>query len=411
MKFIKYLLLVFTFLFVLVSPVSAQVENKVIINFFHSKTCPHCSQAASLVLGLSEEYDQVELRAFEVSENRANANLFRMVGEKLGLQVGGVPFTLIGNQAITGYLSEETTGREIKSLVIKCVDSWDSSCEDQVAEFIESKPTEKNDEAEVSSSINEKEVPLEIDRQLSLPIFGKINLKDLSLPAITFIVALLDGFNPCAMWTLVFLISLLLGMKDRKRMWILGITFILASGLVYFLFLSAWLNLFLFLGLVFWVRLTIALVALGAGIYSLYDYFTNKNAACKVTDTEKRQQVFSKLKKLVSQQKLGLALLGITLLAFTVNIVELFCSAGLPAIYTQILSLSNLPTWQYYLYLVFYIIIFMIDDLFVFIAAMITLKMTGIESKYAHFSRLIGGLLMLAIGILLILKPEWLMFS
>jgi len=65
----------------------------------------------------------------------------------------------------------------------------------------------------------------------------------------------------------------------------------------YFLFLSAWLNLFLFLGMVTWVRITIALVALGASIYSLRDYMTNKNAACKVTGTEKRQKSFYRIKK------------------------------------------------------------------------------------------------------------------
>ena len=91
--------------------------------------------------------------------------------------------------------------------------------------------------------------------------------------------------------------------------------------------------------------------------------------------------------------------------------VELVCSAGLPAIYTQILSLSNLPTWQYYFYLGLYILIFMLDDLFVFFTAMFTLKAVGVESKYARYSHLIGGVLMLVIGLLLLFKPEWLMFG
>jgi hypothetical protein len=98
-------------------------------------------------------------------------------------------------------------------------------------------------------------------------------------------------------------------------------------------------------------------------------------------------------------------------LAFTVNLVELVCSAGLPAIYTQVLALTDLPQWQYYAYLALYILIFMLDDLFVFGVAMMTLKATGVQTKYARYSRLIGGILMLIIGALLLFKPEWLMFG
>ncbi len=194
-------------------------------------------------------------------------------------------------------------------------------------------------------------------------------------------------------------------------MWILGTAFILTSGFVYFLFLSAWLNLFLFLGFVFWVRIIIGLIALGAGSYSLWDCFKNRAGGCKVVDGEKRRKVFDKIKTITQNKTFIFSLIGIILLAFAVNLVELVCSAGLPAIYTQILALNNLPSWQYYSYLVFYVFIFMIDDLVVFIIAMITLKATGMESKYAKYSRLVGGIIILLIGLLMLFKPEVLMFG
>jgi hypothetical protein len=106
-----------------------------------------------------------------------------------------------------------------------------------------------------------------------------------------------------------------------------------------------------------------------------------------------------------------LALGGIIVLAFLVNLVELVCSAGLPAIYTQILALNNLANWQYYFYIFLYVFFFMVDDLLIFIVAMVTLKMTGLSTRYARYSHLIGGILMIIIGILLIFKPEWLMFG
>jgi hypothetical protein len=126
---------------------------------------------------------------------------------------------------------------------------------------------------------------------------------------------------------------------------------------------------------------------------------------------EKRQKIFEKIRAVIQKEQFLLALGGIILLAFAVNLVELICSAGLPAIYTQILSLSKLPTWQYYLYLILYILVFMLDDLIIFFTAMITLQAVGIQSKYTRFSHLVGGVLMFIIGILLIFKPEYLMFG
>ena len=194
-------------------------------------------------------------------------------------------------------------------------------------------------------------------------------------------------------------------------MWLLGTIFIATSALVYFLFMAAWLNFILFLGMIALVRLVIGLVALLGGAYNIKDYFTNKTGACKVTNTKKRQNFFQKLKAITYKKSLFLAIGGIILLAFAVNLVEAVCSAGLPAVYAQILSLNDLSTLEYYFYILLYIFFFMLDDLIVFFIAMTTLHMTGFTNKYSHWSSLIGGVIMLIIGFILILKPELLMFG
>ncbi len=425
-KIFTYLVIAFFLIFTLknslqLTKVQAAHDETIYINFFYSFSCPHCAEEAPFIEELAANYEQVELRAFEVSQNRSNAVLLGELGQKLEIPVGGVPFTAIGTETFIGYQDDQTTGREIKQIVDDCLAAYDESCQDQLGPLLvngddvepadqpQAEPTPTEDETTTVSASEKKQI--ELDKELKLPFVGQVKISDLSLPLLTFLIALLDGFNPCAMWVLVFLISLLLGMKDRRRMWLLGTVFIFTSAVVYFLFLSAWLNLFLFLGLVFWVRLIVALVALGAGVYCLHDFATNKDAACKVTQPKKRKRVFEKLKILVKKENLWLALAGIALLAVAVNMVELVCSAGLPAVFTQVLTLSDLPRWQYYAYLVFYVLIFMVDDLLVFVAAMVTLRLTGIENRYARYSRLIGGILMLAIGLLLIFKPEWLMFA
>jgi cytochrome c biogenesis protein CcdA len=172
----------------------------------------------------------------------------------------------------------------------------------------------------------------------------------------------------------------------------------------------AWLNFILFIGFVIWVRLLIGGVALLGGSYNLKEFFFNKDGGCKVANDEKRQKVFTRLKQIVQQKSFVISFLGIILLAFAVNLVELVCSAGLPAVYTQ-LALNDLSGWQYYAYILLYIFFFMIDDLFIFFITMTTLQMTGISTKYSRISKLIGGAIMIIIGILLIFKPEWLMFG
>jgi len=414
-KFYKIILPVL-FLFIFVSPVIAQ--EKINLYFFYGDGCPHCAKEEKFLKQLEQENKNIDIYRFEVWQNRQNAQLLSRLAKELKLDISGVPLLIIGDRVVAGYYSAETTGRRIKAIIN---DYTANGCTDIVAPVIKNIPGDSQcvhgcDDGDEPCLHNcgcqaDEQSQAEIPEIIKVPLLGEIKTKDISLPALTILIAAIDGFNPCAMWVLLFLISLLLGMQDRKRMWILGSTFIVASGIVYFLFLSAWLNLFLFLGLVLWLRIIIALVALASGSYHLKEYWLNPTGVCKVTKSEKRKKVFDRLKQITQTNKFWLALVGIILLAFAVNLVELICSAGLPAVYTQILALANLANWQYYGYLLIYIIIFMLDDLFVFFIAMITLQITGISTKYTRWSNLVGGIIMVIIGVLLLFKPGWLMFG
>ncbi len=353
------------------------------IYFFYGDGCPHCADEEVLLDKIQEDYPRrVEVLSFEVWYNDDNKEYLSEVADELGITVTSVPFTVIGQYYFIGYQDDESTGANIENAVQQCLDF---GC------------------ADIGSKI--------YIGSLSVPFLGDVNPENFSLPTLTVIMGLLDGFNPCAMWTLLFLITLLLGMENRRRMWVLGIAFIVASAAVYFLFMAAWLNLLIFLGFILWIRIAIGLVALAGGGYNIKEFFTNKSGTCKVTKSEKRKKVFDRLREITHEKNFFLALAGIILLAIAVNLVELLCSAGLPAVYTQILILNDLAVWQHYLYLLLYILFFMLDDLFVFALAMITLRATGLTTKYTRASHLIGGILMLIIGILLIAAPEWLMFG
>jgi len=200
-------------------------------------------------------------------------------------------------------------------------------------------------------------------------------------------------------------------MKDRKKMWILGLTFLATSALVYLLFMVSWLKVALSITTIGWIRMLIALIALAAGLWNLYSFYKSKDAGCTVVKEEKRKKIFSKIRKITSEKTFILAIIGIMTLAISVNLVELACSAGLPLLFTQVLALNNLSTFSYSINIGLYILCFLIDDLVVFIIAMITMKVSGISNKYAKYSHLIGGIIMILIAILLFIKPEWLMFQ
>lgn len=396
-KVFKYIFIFIVAISFFIPKIGLAEERDITMFFFYGDGCPHCAEEEVFIEKLEKEYKNFEVVSFEVWKNRKNSKLLAEVSRKLDIKVSGVPVTIIGSQYIIGFNSENTTGEQIKNIIDQYLIS---GYVDIITPLIEGKedPIDNIVNTNISNSIN-------------IPFLGELEMNKLSLPVLTILIAGLDGFNPCAMWILLFLISLLLGMKNRKRMFILGFAFIFASGFVYFLFLSAWLNLFLFLSFVYWLKILIAAIAIFSGVYHLREYWKNRNGTCHIIEKEKRERVFGRLKKIVQKKNFFIAIVGIVLLAAAVNLVELFCSAGLPAIYTQVLALSDLNPVQHYSYLLLYVIVFMLDDLLIFIIAMTTLRMKALSSKYTRWSNLVGGILMIIIGLLLIFKPSFLMFG
>lgn len=384
------------------SPASA--AEKINAYLFYGEGCPHCAKEKELFNNIIDKYP-LEVKEFEIYHHPENAYLLEKVAGELNANAGGVPFLVIGDKYFIGY-AEGATSEEILKKLEECTKN---SCPDRIGSIIAlEKSSENQKPAEKKAEPKETQSKEKI---IKIPFWGEVDIYKFSLPVLTIVIGMLDGFNPCAMWILLFLISLLLRIEDKKRRWILGSAFIVTSSAVYFIFMAAWLNLILFLGFIVWIRLLIGLVAIFGGGYNLKEFIFDKKSGCKVTKEEKRKKIFQKLKAIIEQKSFWLALGGIIILAFLVNLVELLCSAGLPAIYTQVLALNNLATWQYYLYILVYIFFFMLDDLFVFFIAMATLEMTGVTTKYTRYSKLIGGIIMLIIGLLFLFKPEWLMFG
>jgi thiol-disulfide isomerase/thioredoxin/cytochrome c biogenesis protein CcdA len=400
---LRYWLLPFALLLLQLAPAIAEdASGPVRVYLFWASGCPHCEREILFLEQKRKVTPRLEVHAFEITRNAVNRGIYKNVVNSFGIADPAVPLTIIGNQFWVGYSSDTLSGAEMQLRIMTCLAS---DCPDSVAGLVQS------GEHPSSGTRPSGDARSPLPEKMQVPLLGEIALRDLSLPVLAIILGALDGFNPCAMWTLIFLVGLLVGMKDTVRMWSLGAAFIIGSAAVYFVFMAAWLNLLLFFGTLPFIRMVIGLVALAGGAYYLREFVLNKDAVCAVTAPEKRQRVFQRLRSLAQERSFLIALLGILALAFLVNLVELICSAGIPVVYTQILAMHELPKWQYYSYLLLYILAFMADDLLVFFAAMLTLRVSGITTNYSRYSHLIGGVVLLIIGALMLLRPEWLMFG
>lgn len=423
MKKILKFLIVFAILLLL--PVSAKADEKVInIHLFYGNGCPHCAAEEEFLSDYLKDRTDVKLYKYEIWYDSHNQELLSKVQKEMGTtNKNGVPFTVIGKKTIVGY-ADGVTDEQIKDAINYYLNNDYRDYAGEITGKVKKTEVKEDTTKDESKTEDKKENKIEkaddtkdsdqTDENVTVPVLGKINAKKVSLPILAVVLGFVDGFNPCAMWILIFLITMLFNMKDRKKMWILGLTFILTSGIVYLMFMLAWLNLATFISKIAFIRLLIAVIALVVGLINVYKYIDSlkkKDEGCDVVDKKDRKKIMEKIISITHEKKFIIALLGVMVLAASVNIIELMCSIGIPLLFTQILAMNNLSTFSYMIYMFIYIFFFLIDDIVIFVISMVTLKVTGLSTKYTKYSHLIGGIIMLIIGLLLIIKPELLMFN
>jgi glutaredoxin len=237
---------------------------------------------------------------------------------------------------------------------------------------------------------------------------GSISVSRLGLPVFTVLVGLVDGFNPCAMWVLLFLLSVLAGQNDRLKMGLIAGVFVLISGLAYFAFMAAWLTVFQLIGLVRWAQVMLGLLALTMGAIHIKDFFAFKKGITLSIPEGAKPGLYDRIRKVVAAPSLGAALAGAIVLAVLVNVIELLCTAGLPALYTQILTYRQYPPWKNYAYLGLYNLAYMADDSLMVGIAVSTLSRKRLQEKEGRWLKLLSGVVIALLGLLLLFKPEWL---
>jgi len=346
------------------------------LEIFVRSGCPHCEAAKSFLADIREDHPGLRIVVYDIAEDAFARNRLSRLGTERGLASLGVPAFLIGSELIIGFQSADTTGKEILARL--------------------DRPPERPSTPAAVESIQSRWL-------------GELRVTDLGLPLFTITIGLLDGFNPCAMWVLLFLLSLLANLRNRRKMALIAGTFVLVSGLVYFAFMAAWLNIFLLIGLSRAIQIGLGGIALLIGSVNVKDFFALHRGLSLSIPESAKPGLYARTRQILQAEHLAGALAGVVLLAGFVNLVELLCTAGLPALYTQILTMQQIPAWKYYAYLGLYNLAYVFDDSLMVILAVITLSRTKLQERAGRWLKLTSGLVMVGLGAILLLQPKWLM--
>ena len=345
------------------------------IEVFVRADCPHCEAAKTFLDQLRQEQPSLRIILYDIAENPAARQRLATLAKNQGITTIGVPTFLIGTEIIVGFRSPDTTGVEIRAKL------------------------EQNLPGAAHSSTESIETGW----------FGPLRVQDLGLPLFTVVIGLLDGFNPCAMWVLLFLLSLLINLQDRRKMALIAGTFVLVSGLLYFAFMAAWLNVFLVIGLSRAVQIGLGGIALFIGVVNVKDFFALHHGLSLSIPESAKPGLYARIRRILQADNLAGALVGVIILAGLVNTIELLCTAGFPAVYTQILTMQQLPTWNYYGYLGLYNLAYILDDGLMVTIAVVTLSRRKLQEGAGRWLKLASGLVMAGLGAILLLAPEWLL--
>jgi len=331
--------------------------------------CPHCADAKIHLKSLARQRPDITIIIRSLDTDRSAIEELEGYFRAANIWPPGVPTFVVNGQILVGFESPEVTGPQIISLF---------------------------DKQSIASGVVESK------------LFGTISVKEIGLPVFTVVLGLLDGFNPCAMWVLLFLLSLLVRLQNRQRMVMVAGTFVLVSGAIYFAFMAAWLNVFLILGFSFLLRVLLGGVALLVGIINIKDFVADKAVfTLSIPETEKTG-LYARVRKILATEKLFPSLVAVAALAVIVNFVELLCTAGLPAIYTAVLAQQDIAQSSYYGYLLLYILAYIADDALMVTIAVIALSNLRLTEKSGRWLKLLSGLVMFILGSVLLLQPNWL---
>jgi hypothetical protein len=359
-----------------------QPNSQTTLYLFWGRGCPHCEEEKVFLKTLKESNPHLVLKDYEVWYDRENAELFARIMKAVGRQQVAVPATVLGKKIFVGFT--EATARGIEQAVAACLEQ---GCPDAIA------------------AMTAAQKPQEEQGTVKVPLLGDVDPATISLPLFTVMLGALDSFNPCAFFVLLFLLSMLIHARSRKKMFLIGGIFVFFSGFIYFLYMAAWLTIFLVIGKLAVITATAGVIALFVGLINIKDFFIFKRGLSLMLPEKAKPKLFERMRDLLRSSSLPAMIAGTVVLSVSANAYELLCTAGFPMVYTRTLTLHNLPVSQYYLYLVLYTVVYVIPLAVIVLIMTISLGSRKLTEWQGRQLKLISGLMMFFLGLVLLLDP------
>lgn len=395
-----------------VARVSAQ-DTDATIYLFWGEDCPYCEIAKPILQEIADENPRIGYLDFEIYNDLENRSLFMTFASEYGFEPRAVPTIFIGERYWEGFTTD--IQRDIESYLNTC---QTSGCTDLGAEIMAgtslslTEPTPAPTPTEIVTTPvpidPEIETPVESEsgQTITLPLIGTVDLSGQSLLVSTLIISFVDGFNPCSLWVLSILLSITLQSKSRKKVLIVGGVFLLTTALLYGLFIAGVFSVLRIISFMRWIQVMVALIALGFALVNIKDYFWYKEGVSFTISDDKKPGIYQRMRGILRHSDSIWQLIGATIVfAAGIALVELSCTAGFPVIWSNILASQNVETVTFVLLLLVYILIYLLDELGIFLVAVFTLRSTKLEEKHGRVLKLIGGVLMLTLAIVMLVDP------
>ena len=355
---------------------------------FASVDCPHCEAQKPFLDRLDETHEDLRIEVFEVMRTDRHHQLFRAMAAHHRVDAGSVPTIFVGGRA---WIGDGPLIREQVSLwVAHCLTSGD--CPDSAA---------------LEDVLPAEAIPPEPEARLALPVIGTIDLNVQPLAFSTALIALVDGFNPCSLWVLTILLALVLHSGSRARVLIVGLTFLSVTALIYGLFISGVFGILSYVLYLDWIYWLVAAFAMIFGLVNVKDYFWYKRGLSFTIDERHKPGMFRRMRGLLTEKRsLPGLIIATAAMAAGIALIELPCTAGFPVIWSGMVAAHEVD-WQVFILLLgLYLLIYLAIELVIFITAVVTFRVDRFEQRHGRILKLIGGLIMLALAAVLLLRPQ-----
>jgi cytochrome c biogenesis protein CcdA/glutaredoxin len=215
--------------------------------FFYDPGCPHCARIEAFLEEIAPDYPELEVVRFNVREPKSREILERLL-TAYGVELGPVPLIFVGDVALIG-------------------DTFYGLEEEPVTLFGRAGEMALEEAIQRAIAVN---APSPLVRAKG--IRGQDLAEKLALPAIL-VAAAVDSVNPCCFAILIFLFGTLLVAGRRRRILPIGLAFLSAIYISYFLMGLGVYSAIQAAGVQYYFILSVSILAVLMGLWNVKDYF------------------------------------------------------------------------------------------------------------------------------------------